>query len=161
MREHSEHSSDTNRLSHFPTTFQRNNNVYTELLNMLFHSFSTTPISHTLQWPHNGRDSVSNHQPHGCLLESSVYSDADQRKHQSSASLAFVREFTGDRWIPRTNGQERGKCFHLMTSSCIFSVWPTNVHAGLMWIVLSAPNSFYYQFLTTSKDTFGKMPCPF
>ena len=26
-------------------------------------------------------------------------------------------EFTGDRWIPRTNGQQRGKCFHLMTSS--------------------------------------------
>ena len=27
-------------------------------------------------------------------------------------------EFTGDRWILRTNGQLRGKCFHLMTSSC-------------------------------------------
>ena len=27
-------------------------------------------------------------------------------------------EFTGDRWFPRTNGQLRGKCFHLMTSSC-------------------------------------------
>ena len=26
-------------------------------------------------------------------------------------------EFTGDRWIPRTKGQYRGKCFHLMTSS--------------------------------------------
>ena len=26
-------------------------------------------------------------------------------------------EFTGDRWIPRTYGQLRGKCFHLMTSS--------------------------------------------
>ena len=26
-------------------------------------------------------------------------------------------EFTGDRWIPRTNDQLRGKCFHLMTSS--------------------------------------------
>ena len=24
----------------------------------------------------------------------------------------------GDRWIPHTNGQKRGKCFHLMTSSC-------------------------------------------
>ena len=29
----------------------------------------------------------------------------------------LCREFTGDRWIPRTNGQQRGKCFHLMTSS--------------------------------------------
>ena len=27
-------------------------------------------------------------------------------------------EFTGDRWIPRTNGQLHGKCFRLMTSSC-------------------------------------------
>ena len=26
-------------------------------------------------------------------------------------------EFTSDRWIPRTKGQQRGKCFHLMTSS--------------------------------------------
>ena len=52
------------------------------------------------------------------IVYSIVYSDADQRKHQSSTSLAFVREFTRDRWIPRTNGQLHGKCFHLMTSSC-------------------------------------------
>ena len=39
------------------------------------------------------------------IVYSTVYSDAEQRKHQSSASLAFVGEFTGDRWIPRTNGQ--------------------------------------------------------
>ena len=38
---------------------------------------------------------------------STVYSDADRRKHRNS----------GDRWIPRTNGQWRGKCFQLMTSS--------------------------------------------
>ena len=31
-------------------------------------------------------------------------------------------EFTGDRWIPRTNGQLRGECFHLMTSSCFWEV---------------------------------------
>ena len=40
----------------------------------------------SLQWRHNERDGVSNHQPH-----SIVYSGADQRKHQSSASLAFVQ----------------------------------------------------------------------
>ena len=34
-----------------------------------------------------------------------VYSGADQRKHQSSASLAFVRGIHRDRWIPRTKGQ--------------------------------------------------------
>ena len=57
------------------------------------------------------------------MVYSTVYSGADQRKHQSSASLAFVREFTGDRWIPRSNGQWRGKCFHVMTSSCYYTWW--------------------------------------
>ena len=49
---------------------------------------------------------------------STVYSGADQSKHQSSASLAFVWGIHRDRWIPHTNGQLHGKCFHLMTSSC-------------------------------------------
>ena len=52
------------------------------------------------------------------VVYSPVYSDTDQRKHQSSASLAFVWGIHRDRWIPRTKGQLRGKCFHLMTSSC-------------------------------------------
>ena len=52
------------------------------------------------------------------VVYSTVYSDEDQRKHQSSASLAFVRGIHRDRLIPRTKGQLRGKCFHLMTSSC-------------------------------------------
>ena len=39
------------------------------------------------------------------VVYSTVYSDADQRKHQSSASLAFVWGIHRDRWIPRTNGQ--------------------------------------------------------
>ena len=34
-----------------------------------------------------------------------VYSGADQRKYQSSASLAFVRGIHRGRWIPRTEGQ--------------------------------------------------------
>ena len=51
------------------------------------------------------------------VVYSIVYSDADQRKHQSSASLAFVWGIHRDRWIPHTNDQLRGKCFHLMTSS--------------------------------------------
>ena len=72
------------------------------------------------------------------VVYSTVYSDADQRKHQSSASLAFVWGIHRDRWIPRTKGQLRGKCFHLMTSSWaygkIWSCWhgkflfTTNVH---------------------------------
>ena len=47
------------------------------------------------------------------VVNSTLYSDADQRKHQSSASLALVWGIHRD----RTKGQLRGKCFHLMTSS--------------------------------------------
>ena len=55
------------------------------------------------------------------VVYSTIYSDADQRKHQSSASLAFV-------WgIPRTKGQLCGKCFHLLTSSWVKSPY----HCGL------------------------------
>ena len=39
------------------------------------------------------------------IVYSIVYSDADQRKHQSSVSLAFVWGIHRGRWIPRTNGQ--------------------------------------------------------
>ena len=36
-------------------------------------------------------------------------------------------EFTGDRWIPRTKDQLRGKCFNLMTSSWIHVFqWTSN-----------------------------------
>ena len=51
------------------------------------------------------------------VVYSTVYSDADQRKLQSPSSLAFVWGIHRDRWFPRTKGQLRGKCFHLMTSS--------------------------------------------
>ena len=66
------------------------------------------------------------------IVYSTVYSDPDQTKHQSSASLAFVRGIHRERWIPRTKGQWRGKCFHLMTSSCFPNQWhrirPSWVH---------------------------------
>ena len=44
--------------------------------------------SDVIQWRHNGRDGVSNHRRLNCLLKCS---GAEQRKHQSSVSLAFVR----------------------------------------------------------------------
>ena len=39
------------------------------------------------------------------IVPSTVYSDADQRKIKALRHLPLRREFTGDRWIPRTNGQ--------------------------------------------------------
>ena len=46
-------------------------------------------INNTLQWRHNERDGVSDHQPHDYLLNRC--SGANLRKYQSSVSLAFVR----------------------------------------------------------------------
>ena len=51
-------------------------------------------FSQSLQWRHNEGYGVSNHRRHD--FYSSVCSDADQRKHQSSASLAFVKRIR--RW---------------------------------------------------------------
>ena len=86
------------------------------------------------------------------VLYSTVYSDADQRKHQSSASLAFVWGIHRDRWIPRTKGQLRGKCFHLTTSSCyIFMVTPFFVGRGLV-------NHCWAEFI---KIYFHGRQCPF
>ena len=43
----------------------------------------------SLRWRHNGRDGVSNHQSHECLLNH-LFKSKHQSKHQRSASLAFV-----------------------------------------------------------------------
>ena len=51
------------------------------------------------------------------IVYSTVYLSADLRKHQSSAPRPLCGEFTGDRGIPRTKGQKRGKCFHSMMKS--------------------------------------------
>ena len=60
----------------------------------------------TLLWCHNGL--MASQITSLTIVYSTIHSGADQRKHQSFASLAFC-----DRWIPRTNGQ----CFHFMTLS--------------------------------------------
>ena len=72
----------------------------------------------SLQWRHNKRDCVSS-LTSLTMVYSTVYSGADQRKHQSSALLAFVRGF--HRWLvnsPHKRSVTR-KSFHLMTSSYI------------------------------------------
>ena len=52
-------------------------------------SFFVHPVLFTLQWRHIERDGVSNQQRLDCSLNR--FLGADERKHQSSASLAFVR----------------------------------------------------------------------
>ena len=72
--------------------------------------------SQQLQWRHNERYGVSNHQPQDCLLNR-VFKVQIKENIKAPRHWPLCREFTGDRWIPRTKGQWRGKCFHLMTSS--------------------------------------------
>ena len=72
------------------------------------------------------------------VVYSTVYSDADQRKHQSSEALAFVWGIQS-RWIPCTKGQLCGKCFHLMTSSCVLS---TSFSASRQWLLRILDNNY-------------------
>ena len=64
-------------------------------------------------------------------------------KHQSSALLAFLRGFTGDRWISRTKDQQRGKCFHWMRSSWHKTVTTSSHHLTCDFRFILSWNKFY------------------
>ena len=44
-----------------------------------------------------------------------------QRNVRAQRNWPLWGKFTGDRWIPYTKARQRGKCFHLMTSS--LEIW--------------------------------------
>ena len=71
------------------------------------------------QWHHNERDGVTNNRrlDQDCLLNRLLRRQPKKTSVSSSASLASVRESTGNRGSPLTKGQWRGACFHLITSS--------------------------------------------
>ena len=58
----------------------------------------------SLQWRHNGSDSVLNHQPHDCLFNC-LFREQIKENIKAPRHWPLCGEFTGDRWIPRTNGQ--------------------------------------------------------
>ena len=101
-----------------------------------------------LRWRHNGRDCVSNHQPHGCLLNRS-FRRKIKENIKAPSHWPLCGEFTGPRWIPRTNGQERGKCLHLMTSSCI-----QNTNCTLLWPAMIISNLLFRMILTCETNQF-------
>ena len=59
---------------------------YLEVSYMLYAMYDI--VFSSLQWRHNRHNSVLNHQPHHCLLNRLFR--CRSKKHQSSASLAFV-----------------------------------------------------------------------
>ena len=58
----------------------------------------------SLQWRHHGRDGISNCQPHHCLLNR-LFRHRSKQSIKASRHWPLCVEFTGHRWIPRTNGQ--------------------------------------------------------
>ena len=54
-----------------------------------------------LKWRHNGHDGVPNHQPRECLLSHLMITE----NITAPRHWPLCGELTGDRWIPRTNGQ--------------------------------------------------------
>ena len=69
-------------------------------------------LTMSLHWRHNDQDGVSNHQPHVCLLNRLF-----RRRPKKTSKLRVTGLCVGNSPGPRTKGQLRGKCFHLMTSS--------------------------------------------
>ena len=92
----------------------------------------------SLHWRHNERDCVSNHQPHDCLLSRLL-----RRRSKKTSKLYITGLCAGiNWWIPRTNGQWRGKCFHLMTSSCLkrLPLW------GVLGVLQFTVNTYFQSF---------------
>ena len=67
----------------------------------------------SLQWRHNGCDGVLNHQLHDCLLNR-----LSRLRIKKTSKLCVTGLCVGNSPVtgPRTYGQSRGKCLHLMTS---------------------------------------------
>ena len=77
------------------------------------------PVSKALSWYYNDviMSAMVSQITSASIVYSTVCSGADQRKHQNSASLAFVRGI--HQWPVNSShkGSVTRKCFHLMTSS--------------------------------------------
>ena len=64
----------------------------------------TGDIVPALQWRHTGGDGISNYKPHQCLLNR-LFRRWSKKTSKLRVTGFLWGEFTGHRWIPRTNGQ--------------------------------------------------------
>ena len=82
-----------------------------------------TPVSEwrrvisALRWRHNERDSVSHHQPHGCLFTQRFIVAQIKENIKGPRYWLLCGEFTGTGEFPAQKASYAEKCFHLMTSS--------------------------------------------
>ena len=68
------------------------------------HRMGNVDSVHTLQWRHNERNGISNHQPHDCLLNP-LFKVQIKENIKAPRHWPLCGEFTGDWWIPSTKGQ--------------------------------------------------------
>ena len=87
-----------------------------------------------------------------------AHSGADQRKHQSSFSLAFVLGI--HRWIPRTKAQQRGKCFHLMMSSLVDRLRFISLQPHSLTCLISPADCFFQSSFQLTPSIFSLVPVP-
>ena len=92
-----------------------------------------------LQWRHNGRDSVSNHQPHDCLLNR-LFRHRSKKTSKLRVTGLCAGNSPGTGGFPAQMASNAEKCFHLMTSSCAYSFhrWfdafvEVSSRGGILW----------------------------
>ena len=99
----------------------------------------------TLLWRHNGRDDVSNHQP--TIVYSTVHVGPDQRKHQNSESLAFVRGI--HRWP--VNSPHKWS----VTRNFVSILWRRHA-MNYMYGFIDRWGSLWYHYISITKQTMPK-----
>ena len=72
----------------------------------------------SLQWRHNGRDSVSNHQPYDCLLNC-LFRHISKKTSKLRVTGLCVGNLPLTSEFPAQMASNAKICFHLMTSSCL------------------------------------------
>ena len=100
-----------------------------------------------LQWRHNGRGSVSNHQPHHCLLNRLFRRRS--KKYQSSASMVFVRGI--HRWPVKSPHKwpvtQKMFSFDDVIMVSIIVSYPTVIQ-GVFWNIPKPHTHIYLEYFT-------------
>ena len=138
------HSRDVKNFAHiFIISFCRQNDIntispdltcfYDSHFGLIHHNYALLGTQHylILQWRHNECDGVSNRRrlksPASQLFAQTFVEAQNEENLNAQRHWLLWGEPTGDRWIPLTKGQLRGKCFHLMTSSWdLWQAWHNN-----------------------------------
>ena len=120
------------------------------------HDVCWWPWCISLLWRHNGRDGVSNHQPHDCLLNRLFKHRSKKTSKLRVTGLCVRGEFTGDRWIPRTKGSNAKKVFiwwlHHVCDKTSTSTMLTILRKVFTWnldFLLSRLNYFAFSLCVT------------